>query len=157
MKLKNTVSSASFFFVLLYVFVVHCSNENSKKAIWKTSETNTARASRLFVHFIVCLRARIFIILRFTQVNKGQRFYSSFPKLRYILFEFISRKIRQRLTNLLRWNWSDEVWNSSNSLFDLRPGTFAYQQQYSYPVMAFNYDFYIQNSRNKSTNGEINR
>ena len=118
MKLKNTVSSASFFFVLLYVFVVHCSNENSKKAIWKTSETNTARASRLFVHFIVCLRARIFIILRFTQVNKGQRFYSSFPKLRYILFEFISRKIRQRLTNWLRWNWSDEVWNSSNSLFD---------------------------------------
>ena len=68
------------------------------------------------------LQARNFIILRFMQVNKGRRFYPSFPELRDSLFEFNSRKIRQRLTNWMRWNWSDEVWNSPNSPFDLRPG-----------------------------------
>ena len=45
------------------------------------------------------LQARNFIILRFMQVNKGRRFYPSFPELRDSLFEFNSRKIRQRLTN----------------------------------------------------------
>lgn len=83
MKLKNTVSSTSFFlrpgnqriqevikyptilcvcvcvFLFSHIhfyFVAHCGNENGKKARRKISETKTARASRLFVHFFVCRR-----------------------------------------------------------------------------------------------------
>ena len=83
MKLKNTVSSTSFFLRpgnqriqeaikyptilcvcvcvfffshIHFYFVAHCGNENGKKARRKISETKTARASRLFVHFFVCRR-----------------------------------------------------------------------------------------------------
>ena len=115
-----------FFSHIHFYFVVHCGNENGKRqderlAKQKLHVHHACFCISLFV-VVARLRARNFIILRFMQVNKGQRFYSSFPELRDSLFEFNSRKIRQRLTNWMRWNLSDEVWNSAKSLFDLRPG-----------------------------------
>ena len=103
-----------FFSHIHFYFVVHCGNENGKRqderlAKQKLHVHHACLCISLFV-VVARLRARNFIILRFMQVNKGQRFYSSFPELRDSLFEFNSRKIRQRLTNC------------ANSLFDLRPG-----------------------------------
>ena len=50
-------------------------------------------------------------------VNTRQRLYFSFPQLRYSPLEFNSRKSRQQLTNLTRWNKRDNVWSSVDSFF----------------------------------------
>ena len=129
MKLKNTVSSTSFFlrpgnqriqevikyptilcvcvcfFFRIFIFTL------LRTAATRTAKRQDERLAKqkLHVHHaclcislfavVARLQARNFIILRFMQVNKGRRFYPSFPELRDSLFEFNSRKIRQRLTN----------------------------------------------------------
>ena len=54
---------------------------------------------------------------RFMQlVNTEQKFSFSFSKLRYGAFGFNPRELRQHLTNWMKMNKIDEVWNYANSL-----------------------------------------
>lgn len=110
------------FFTLLCTAATRTANRQCERLAKQKLHVHHACFYISLFAVVARLRARNFIILRFMQVNKGQRFYSSFPELRDSLFELNSRKIRQRLSNWMRSNWSDGVWNSANSLFDLRPG-----------------------------------
>ena len=91
----------------------------AKKTIgldWQNN--NSARASCTFL----CHRCRTtswnYLISRFVDdVNRRQRLYFSFPQLRYSPLEFNSRKSRQHLTNLTRWNKRDNVSSSVDSFF----------------------------------------
>ena len=49
-------------------------------------------------------------------VNTAQKFSLSFSKLWYGPFGFNPREFRQHLTNWMKLNKIDEVWNSANSL-----------------------------------------
>jgi len=62
-----------------------------------------------------------FLISRFVKdVNTRKRLTFSFSEFKDKLLEFHSRKIRQNLTNWTRWNRSEVVWSTANSLFAWR-------------------------------------
>ena len=64
-------------------------------------------------------------------VNTAQNFSFSFSKLRYGPFGFNPRESRQHLTNWMKLNKIDEVWNSANS-FSKRHFWFVVIQKFCY-------------------------
>ena len=59
-----------------------------------------------------------FYVLRWTLTrDEDFRFFFKLFELRYGPYEFHSRTTGQYLTIWMRWNYSDEVWNSTISLF----------------------------------------
>ena len=99
--------------------------KNVKKGNGFTRQNNNfAWASRFLLHFFAVTvhttRTSNFLFLRFTRdVNTRRRFSFFFKlfELRYGPYEFHSRTTGQYLTIWMTWNYSDEVWNSTISLF----------------------------------------
>ena len=139
LRVISSISCACFFRIFIFTLLCTAATRTAKRQYGKLAK------QKLHVHHaclyislsavVARLRARNFIILRFMQVNKGQQSYSSFPELRDSLFEFNSRKIRQRLTNWMRWNWTAAMkkFETARTHFLIcARESFAYQQQYPY-------------------------
>ena len=75
---------------------------------------HSARETRFFGKFLCCCCTTTtwnILILRFMKnVDRRQRFSSSFSEPQYSPLEFNLKK----LTNWIRWNKIDEFWNSAN-------------------------------------------
>ena len=100
------------------------SNDSGDAAIGSIGKTKTLHVQHAFCTFLChrCTSTRWkWRISRFVEdVNIRQRLPFSWSELRYNPLEFNSRKIRQHLTNWMRWNNHAKVWSSANSLFKWR-------------------------------------
>ena len=79
-------------------------------------------------------------------VNTAQNFSFSFSKLRYGPFGFNPRESRQHLTNWMKLNKIDEVWNSANSFSKCRfwfvvIQKFCYRGNVTYRLLLYTYSY----------------